>query len=68
MTPENGGTGQPVPPFFVLRTSNHLPWDLIDGTIQTPWTKKSKYEYCYLFSNSQNRLKRPLYGLYTPSN
>ena len=41
---------------------------LIDGAFQTPWAKKGKYEYCYLFGNSQNRLKRPPCGLYAPSN
>ncbi|RHB81867.1 hypothetical protein DW870_03385 [Collinsella sp. AM38-1BH] len=68
MTPENGGAGHPAPPFCVLRASKRLPRDLIDGAFQTPWAKKGKYEYCHLFSNSQNHLKRPLCGPYTPLN
>ncbi len=57
MMPENGGAGQPAPPFFVLRPSNRLPWDLIDSPFEAPWAKNGKYEYCYFFSNSQNSPK-----------
>ena len=29
----------------------------IDSPFRTLWPKKVKYEYCYIFSSSQNRLK-----------
>lgn len=41
---------------------------LTDGAFQTPWAKKGKYEYCYLFSNSQNRLKCRSHGLHASLN
>ncbi|RHB15323.1 hypothetical protein DW899_01415 [Collinsella sp. AM41-2BH] len=64
MTPENGGTGQPAPPFCVLWASSRLPWDLIDGPLQALWAKNGKYEYCHLFSNSQNSPKCCSHGLH----
>ena len=55
-------------PVFVLRPSNRLPWDLIDSPFEAPWAKKGKYEYCYLFSNSQNSPKCRFHGLHASLN
>lgn len=51
-----------------VRYPNRLPWDLIDALPQGPVDKNGKYEYCHLFSNSQNCPKRPHCGLDMPSN
>ena len=39
-------------------------WDLIDSPLQAPWAKNGKYEYCHLFSNSQNSPKYCSHGLH----
>ncbi len=66
--PKNGGAGQPAPPFFVLRPLDRIPWSRIDGPFQPLWAKNGKYEYCYLFSNSQNSPICCPHGLQAPLN
>jgi len=51
-------------PVFVFQASKRLPWDLIDSLFEALWAKNGKYEYCYLFSNSQNSPKCRSHGLH----
>lgn len=41
---------------------------LIDSPFEAPWGKNGKYEYCYLFSNSQNSPKCRFHSLHAPLN